>query len=93
MIVTPSPLGRYSEIAAAVTAILIVVATIAAHLGLVAVANTAWLDTTAGIAIGVVLGQRATTNGAGKIAAVANARIDELERQLRITARPLDPSA
>lgn len=89
--VTVSPLGKYSEAAAAITAIGIVGAAIAAHTGVVAVADTAWLDTAAGIAIGVVLGQRQSTNGAGKIAQAANSRIDSIEQQLQITARPADP--
>jgi hypothetical protein len=42
----------------------------------VPVADTAWLDTSAGLAIGVILGQRATTNGAAKIAAAAHRRLD-----------------
>ena len=44
-----------------------------------------------GIAIGVVLGQRQSTNGAGKIATVANQRVDSIENQLGIVARPVDP--
>lgn len=73
-----SPLGRYSEISATVTAIALVLAAVAAHLGLVTVADFAWLDASAGIAVGVVLGQRASTNGAGKLALAAHARLDAL---------------
>lgn len=85
-----SPLGKYSELAAAVTAISIVFAAILAHLSVIHVVDTAWLDTAAGIAIGVVLGQRQSTNGAGKIANNAQGRIDSIEKQLGITARPED---
>ena len=88
--VTVSPLGRYSELAATATAIAIVGSAISAHLGIVPVADTAWLDTAAGIAIGVVLGQRQSTNGAGKIAVNAQGRIDSIENQLGIVARPPD---
>ena len=89
--VTVSPLGKYSELAAAATSIAIVGAAIVAHLGVVIVADTAWLDTAAGIAIGVVLGQRQSTNGAGKIAEAAHGRIDTLEHELNLVARPADP--
>lgn len=75
-----SPLGKYSDVAAALVAVLLVVAAVVAHLGLLVVteADHAWLDTSAGIAIGVILGQRATTNGAGKLANTANRRLDAI---------------
>lgn len=73
-----SPLGRYSEVSAAIAAVVLVVSAVLAHLGLVHVTDFAWLDASAGIAIGVVLGQRATTNGAGKLALAAHARLDAL---------------
>lgn len=73
-----SPLGRFSDVAAAVTALALVAAAILAHMGVVAVADTAWLDTSAGLAIGVILGQRATTNGAGRIAQAAHTRLDAI---------------
>ncbi len=82
-----SPLGRYSDLAAAVVAILLVFAAVAVHLGLailpalgysVAGSDTAWIDTSAVLALGVILGQRATTNGAAKVAALANARLDAI---------------
>lgn len=76
-----SPLGKYSEAAAAITAVAIVMAALAAHLGILPNTNTAWLDTTAGVAVGVILGQRQSTNGAGKIAAAAHARLDALGAQ------------
>lgn len=87
-----SPLGRYGELAAAITAVLLVAAAVSVHvllaLGLVSidpeaiktgVSSTTWLDAAAGTAVGIVLGQRATTNGAAKIAASAHERIDRLE--------------
>lgn len=73
-----SPLGRYSDLVAAITSVILVVAAIAAHTGFVAVPDTSWLDTAAGLAIGVVLGQRATTNGAAKIADGLNQRLDAI---------------
>jgi hypothetical protein len=73
-----SPLGRYSDLTAAIVAVTLVLAAIAAHLGLVQVTDYAWLDTAAGLAVGVVLGQRASTNGAGKLALAAHARLDAL---------------
>lgn len=73
---TPSPLGRFSDLVAALTAAALVASAILAHMGVVVVADTAWLDTSAGLAIGVILGQRATTNGAGKIAQAAHTRLD-----------------
>jgi len=78
-----SPLGRYSEGAAAVTAIALVTAAVIVH-SLVALsivngnADTTWLDASAGVAVGVVLGQRQTTNGAAKIAAAAHRRLDAM---------------
>jgi hypothetical protein len=73
-----SPLGRYSDIVAAMTAVALVIATVLAHTGLLSVADTAWLDTSAGLALGVILGQRATTNGAGRLAATAHHRLDKI---------------
>ncbi len=75
---SPTPLGRYGEAVAAVTALLLVAAALAAHLGLVPAADTTWLDGVSGLAIGVVLGQRATTNGAAKIALAAHKRLDQI---------------
>lgn len=82
-----SPLGRYSDAVAALTALVLVAAATLAHTGIVPVADTAWLDTSAGLAIGVILGQRATTNGAGRIAAAAHRRLDA------INAPPADDGA
>lgn len=76
--VTASPLGRYSDAAAALTALGLVGAAVVAHLGLIAVPDTVWLDTSAGLAVGVVLGQRQTTNGAGRIAQAAHRRLDQI---------------
>jgi hypothetical protein len=85
--VTASPLGRYSDLAAALVAVLLVVAAVSVHLAIallnatahpLGVVDTAWLDTSAGLAVGVVLGQRATTNGAARIADAANQRLDKI---------------
>lgn len=73
-----SPLGKYSEAAAALTAVGIVMVALVAHMGILGVVDTAWLDTTAGVAVGVILGQRQSTNGAGKLAAAAHVRLDAL---------------
>jgi hypothetical protein len=73
-----SPLGRFSDIVAALTALALVTAAILAHTGVVPVSDTAWLDTSAGLAIGVILGQRATTNGAAKLAVAAHDRLDKI---------------
>lgn len=73
-----SPLGRYSDIAAAITALALVAIAILAHANVVHAIDTAWLDTAAGIAIGVILGQRQTTNGAALVAQAAHARLDAI---------------
>lgn len=75
---TASPLGPYSSLVASLTSVILVLAAIAAHTGLLQFSDTAWLDTAAGLAIGVILGQNATTNGAAKIAASANLRLDAI---------------
>lgn len=81
---TASPLGRYGEVAAAIVSVGIIGAAILVHLippslfGLSAPLDTSWLDNAALIALGVVLGQRSTTNGAAKIAAAAHARLDAI---------------
>lgn len=73
-----SPFGRYSDLAALIAGLGLVAAAIVAHLGIVAVTDTAWIDTSAGLAVGVILGQRSTTNGAAKIALAAHARLDAM---------------
>ncbi len=74
-----TPLGRYSDVAATAVAILVIVAWVAIHLGL-AVSNqsSAEIDTAATFVLGVVLGQRASTNGAGKLALAAHRRLDAI---------------
>lgn len=74
-----SPLGKYSDIIASITALMLVAAAIAVHLNFIGnVADTSWLDASAGAAIGLILGQRVTTNGAAKVAAAANTRLDKI---------------
>lgn len=80
-----SPLGKYSDIVAAIVAVMLVLAALAAHTGVASVADSAWLDTSAGLAIGVVLGQRVTTNGAAKVAQAAHDRLDVLDHALNIS--------
>ena len=73
-----SPLGRYSDLVAAIVSVVLVLAAILAHVNLFGAIDTAWLDTSAGLAVGVILGQRATTNGAAKIATAAHVRLDAM---------------
>ena len=74
-----TPLGRFSEIAALVTAFAIAGAWLLVQLGLVIVPGpTTALDIAAGTAIGILLGQRQATNGAGKIANAAHNRLDQI---------------
>lgn len=74
-----SPLGRYSEAAALVTALSVMAAWLAVQVGLLTVPhNPAALNAAATFALGLLLGQRSTTNGAGKLALAAHARLDAL---------------
>lgn len=75
---TASPLGRYGEIVAALVSAAIVIAALISHLfpGLSGAGDTGWVDNAALLVLGVVLGQRATTNGAAKIAQAAHKRLD-----------------
>jgi len=76
-----SPLGKYGELVAAIVAILLVVAWLgaefAAAIGFASPPDAA-VASAAALAIGVILGQRATTNGAAKIAAAAHKRLDAI---------------
>lgn len=77
--VTASPLGKFSEIAALITAVSLVAAWLAVQLGfVVGNGDSTALTAAASLAIGVVLGQRATTNGAAKIAQAAHQRLDAI---------------
>lgn len=75
-----SPLGRYGDIAAAIVAMAVILAAVAAHLFArpLEVTDTAFLDNAALLVLGVVLGQRSTTNGAAKIAVAAHQRLDAI---------------
>jgi succinate-acetate transporter protein len=86
-----SPLGRYSDVTAAFAAVILVMAAVLAHLAIVHVSDYAWLDTVAGLAIGVVLGQRASTNGAARLASAANTRLDSIGAPAA-AALPKDPT-
>lgn len=84
-----SPLGRYSEVSAFLAAIAVIVAWLAVHTGLLSTAgDTAAIDTAFALVIGVLLGQRQSTNGAGKIAASAHSRLDVLETKLGVVTHP-----
>lgn len=83
-----SPLGRYSELGATIVSVGVIAAWVSVHIlpafvVMLGGATPAPLDTTqldlGGVmALGIVLGQRATTNGAAKIAAAAHARLDAI---------------
>lgn len=83
-----SPLGKYSDLGASIVSILVIGAWIAVHVLIVVVqslggtvppgVDTAELDLGGTLALGVILGQRATTNGASHIANLANARLDAI---------------
>lgn len=75
---TASPLGRYSDVVAAIVALALIFGAMLQHLLPGFTGDTAWIDNGALLAIGVVLGQRATTNGAAKIAAAAHLRLDAI---------------
>lgn len=74
-----SPLGRYAEPAALITAMAVTFAWLLVQLGVIAPGtNPAELSAVAALAVGILLGQRATTNGAGKIAGAAHRRLDAI---------------
>jgi len=86
--VNASPLGKYGELAATAIALGLVFAALIAHLfPVLSGGNTTWLDNAALLVLGVVLGQRQTTNGAAKIAEAAHKRLD------LISAPPADGGA
>lgn len=78
MDVTPSasPFGRFAELGAVVAALVVIGAWLASIAGLFPKDDQ--LSLLAVSAIMLLLGQRATTNGAAKIAAAANLRLDAL---------------
>jgi hypothetical protein len=82
-----SPLGKYSDIAATLVGIGVVAAWITVHVILILAtsfghtgssADTSQIDLAATLVLGVVLGQRATTNGASIVARSANLRLDAI---------------
>ncbi len=83
-----SPLGKYSDVAAAVVGIGVVLVWLAIHGGIIlaqalgrlpgVAPDTSQLDLAATLVLGVVLGQRATTNGASAVAQSANTRLDAI---------------
>lgn len=84
-----SPLGKYSEVAALVTALGIVAVWLLSQIGVVPnVGDGTALAQAAALAIGLLLGQRSTTNGAAKIAAAAHQRIDAIEAATNVTTHP-----
>lgn len=77
-VVSPSPLGKYGDIVAAIASGAVIAAWLLAHLLPSLITDTAVLDSSATFVLGVILGQRATTNGAAKIARAANRRLDAI---------------
>lgn len=79
---TSSPLGKYSDIAATLVSVAVVLAWLSIHgaliLGVAHAGDTSQVDTAATLIIGVIVGQRATTNGATAVAASANLRLDAI---------------
>lgn len=83
-----SPLGKYSDVAATIVVVFVVLAWLAIHGAIAAAAlightigtppDTTQLDLAATLVLGVVLGQRATTNGATQVAQSANPRLDAI---------------
>lgn len=83
-----SPLGRYSEPAALVTALGIIAVWILVQVGLLSSpGDPSALNAAATLSIGIILGQRSTTNGAAKVALAAHRRLDQ------INAPPADDGA
>lgn len=83
-----SPLGKYSDVAATIVGVGVVVVWLAIHAALILAdalghvlpitPDTSQVDLAATLVLGVVLGQRAATNGAGQIASAANVRLDAI---------------
>lgn len=73
---TASPLGKFAEVAAFVVAIGVIVAWLASVAGLFPKDDT--LTALAAGAVGLLLGQRATTNGAAHVAVAAHKRLDKI---------------
>jgi uncharacterized protein (DUF362 family) len=74
-----TPLGRFAEVGALVTAFAIAGSWLVVQLGVIAAPpDTTALDIAAGTAIGILLGQRQTTNSAGKVAVAAHHRLDAI---------------
>lgn len=71
-----SPFGRFADAGALLVALLVVVAWLASIAGLFP--KDDGLTTVAIGAVGLLLGQRSTTNGAAKIGAAANLRLDAI---------------
>ena len=112
-----SPLGKYSDVAATVVGIGVVLVWLAIHAAIVigqasgrltgALPDTTQLDLASTLVLGIVLGQRATTNGATAVAQSANTRLDAIGAPSAATATaslaagippaapvfPLDPPA
>lgn len=83
-----SPLGRYSDVASTAVAVLVILAWLIIHGGIALAVilghpaatapDTTQVDLAATLVLGVVLGQRAATNGAGVQAGAANLRLDAI---------------
>lgn len=83
-----SPLGRYSDVAATIVGVGVVAVWLILHAIIAAAAisghvsgplpDTSQVDLAGALALGVILGQRATTNGATQVAQSANLRLDAI---------------
>jgi hypothetical protein len=74
----PSPLGKYGDVVAAFASGAVIVAWLVAHMLPGLGADASALDTSAIFVLGVILGQRTTTNGAAKVAQAAHQRLDAI---------------
>lgn len=78
MVMNGSPLGQYAELAALIGAWAVLGVWLLSFTSLGIVARADALDIAGAGALGILLGQRATTNGAAKIASAAHSRLDEM---------------
>ena len=81
-----NPLGPYGNAVAATLAVIIVIAAAASHLIPGAPASP-WLDSVAGIAIGVVFGTQVVQNGTQTAAAAALAASADAQARLAVLER------
>lgn len=71
-----SPLGKYTELAATIIAIMVIASTIASHL--LQLAGTQFIDDLALLAMGAIFGAKSAANGYAGAAMAANLRLDAI---------------